>query len=115
MMKVKSAENIKRLKQAGFRIAIDDFGVEYSNLDIFQKLDVDIIKVDKTFVDGIGKDAVKEEIVLFISKMACLGDRCVVLEGVEEADQDTKIKEIENDRLYVQGYYYDKPMSIEAD
>lgn len=106
----KIAQNIRRLKQAGFKLAIDDFGVEYSNLDIFQKLDVDIIKVDKMLVDGIGKDAIKEEIILFISRLADIGNRFVVLEGIEEASQDTKIKEMENDRLYVQGYYYNKPM-----
>lgn len=110
----KIAQNIKRLKQAGFKLAIDDFGVEYSNLDIFQKLDVDIIKVDKSLVDGIGKDNVKEEVILFISKLADIGNRSVVLEGVEEAIQDIRIKELENERLYVQGYYYKKPISIEA-
>lgn len=106
----KISQNIKRLKRAGFKLAIDDFGVEYSNLDIFQKLDVDIIKVDKMLVDGIGKDEIKEEIILFISRLADIGNRFVVLEGIEEASQDTKIKEMENDRLYVQGYYYNKPM-----
>ena len=106
----KITHNIKRLKQAGFKLAIDDFGVEYSNLDSFQKLDVDIIKVDKSLVDGIGKDNVKEEVLLFISKLADIGNRFVVLEGIEEASQDVRIKELENDRLYVQGYYYNKPM-----
>lgn len=40
-------KNIDLLKAAGFKIAIDDFGVEYSNLDVLQKLDIDIIKIDK--------------------------------------------------------------------
>lgn len=111
----KITQNIKRLKEAGFKLAIDDFGVEYSNLDIFQKLDVDIIKVDKMLVDGIGKDAIKEEIVLFISRLAHIANRSVVLEGIEEAGQDAKIKKIENDRVYVQGYYYKKPICIQVD
>ena len=106
----KITQNIKRLKQAGFKLAIDDFGVEYSNLDIFQKLDVDIIKVDKSLVDGIGKDSVKEEVLFFISRLAHIVNRAVVLEGVEEASQDIKIKEMGNEKLYVQGYYYNKPM-----
>lgn len=106
-------QNISRLKQAGFKLAIDDFGVEYSNLDIFQKLDVDIIKVDKSFVDGIGKDSIKEEIVIFISKLANIRKRYVVLEGIEEEHQDTKIKELEHDSMYVQGYYYNRPMHLE--
>lgn len=107
------ARHIHRLKEAGFKIAIDDFGVEYSNLDVFQQLDVDIIKVDKVFVDGISDDSVKREVVLFISRLARIGNRSVVLEGVEEANQDREIKAINNDQLYVQGYYYYKPMFIE--
>ena len=106
-------KNIDLLKGAGFKIAIDDFGVEYSNLDVLQKLDIDIIKIDKNFVDGIGKDIIRNEIVLFISKIARNTNKYVVLEGVEEIEQDSAIKKIENDLLYVQGYYYNKPMYIE--
>lgn len=106
-------KNIDLLKSAGFKIAIDDFGVEYSNLDVLQKLDIDIIKIDKNFVDGIGKDIIRNEIVLFISKIARNTNKSVVLEGVEEVEQDIAIRKIENDLLYVQGYYYNKPMYIE--
>ena len=105
-------KNIDLLKSTGFKIAIDDFGVEYSNLDVLQKLDVDTIKVDKNFVDGIGKDIIRNEIVLFLSKIAKNTNRSLVLEGVEELEQDSAIKKIENDLLYVQGYYYNKPMHI---
>ena len=106
-------KNIDLLKGAGFKIAIDDIGVEYSNLDVLQKLDIDIIKIDKNFVDGIGKDIIRNEIVLFISKIARNTNKYVVLEGVEEVEQESAIKKIENDLLYVQGYYYNKPMYIE--
>lgn len=106
----KISKNINTLKMAGFKIAIDDFGVEYSNLDILHSLDTDVIKVDKRFVDGIHKDTIRNEIILFISRIAKSKDKAVVLEGVEEEVQDAKIKEIENDKMYVQGYYYSKPL-----
>ena len=109
----KANENIKLLRDNGFKIAIDDFGIEYSNLDILEKLHIDTIKIDKNFVDGIGKDIIKNEIVLFISKIAKITNKSVVLEGVEEEHQDTIIKKIENDSIYVQGYYYNKPMYLE--
>lgn len=109
----KANKNIKLLRENGFKIAIDDFGVEYSNLDILEKLHIDTIKIDKNFVDGIGKDIIKNEIVLFISKIAKITNKSVVLEGVEEEHQDTIIKKIENDSIYVQGYYYNKPMYLE--
>lgn len=44
---------IKELREVGVKIAIDDFGVEYSNLDILDKIDYDIIKLDQCFSDGI--------------------------------------------------------------
>lgn len=109
----KANKNIKLLRENGFKIAIDDFGIEYSNLDILEKLHIDTIKIDKNFVDGIGKDIIKNEIVLFISKIAKFKNKSVVLEGVEEEHQDIQIKKIENDSIYVQGYYYNKPMYLE--
>ena len=110
----KITRNINSLKDAGFKIAIDDFGVEYSNLDVLHKLDVDIIKVDKNFVDGIGKDMIKSETILFISRIARAKNKSIVLEGVEEEEQHIEIKKIKNEHLYVQGYYYNKPMNIES-
>ena len=110
----KITRNINLLKVAGFKIAIDDFGVEYSNLDVLHKLDVDIIKVDKNFVDGIGKDMIKSETILFISRIARDKNKSIVLEGVEEEEQHIEIKKIKNEHLYVQGYYYNKPMNIES-
>ena len=110
----KITRNINLLKVAGFKIAIDDFGVEYSNLDVLHKLDVDIIKVDKNFVDGIGKDMIKSETILFISRIARAKNKSIVLEGVEEEEQHIEIKKIKNKHLYVQGYYYNKPMNIES-
>ena len=110
----KITRNINFLKKAGFKIAIDDFGIEYSNLDVLHKLDFDIIKVDKNFVDGIGKDMIKSEIILFISRIALAKNKSIVLEGVEEEEQDIEIKKIKNKYLYVQGYYYNKPMNVES-
>ena len=110
----KITKNINLLKDAGFKIAIDDFGIEYSNLDVLQKLDVDTIKVDKNFVDGIGKDTIKSETILFISRIAHAKNKSVVLEGVEDEEQHIEIKKIKNEYLYVQGYYYNKPMHIES-
>ena len=107
-------KNIKTLRDNGFKIAIDDFGVEYSNLDILEKLHIDTIKIDKNFVDGIGKEKIKNEIILFISKIATFTNKSVILEGVEEVYQDIAIKKIENDSIYVQGYYYNKPLYLEG-
>ena len=76
----KANKNIKLLRENGFKIAIDDFGIEYSNLDILEKLHIDTIKIDKNFVDGIGKDIIKNEIVLFISKIAKITNKSSIIE-----------------------------------
>lgn len=106
-------KSIRKLKDAGFKIAIDDFGIEYSNLDILKKLDFDIIKLDKYFIDDICNCSIKQEVILFVSNISHKTNRSLVIEGVEEEYQLDLIKSLENKRLYVQGYIYSKPMPIE--
>lgn len=106
-------KSIKRLKDAGFKIAIDDFGVEYSNLDVLKKLDFDVIKLDKYFIDDVCDCNIKEEIIMFMSKIAKRNGKALIIEGVEDKSQNELIKSIYNERLYVQRYLYNKPMPIE--
>lgn len=106
----KVSKNVALLKRAGFKIAMDDFGTEYSNLDLLMNLDTNIIKVDKCFVEGLGKDVVKNEVIQFISRVAQVKKKDVVLEGVELASEADEIKRMEKDRIFVQGYYYNKPL-----
>lgn len=106
----KVSKNLMLLKQAGFKIAIDDFGTEYSNLHLLLNLDTDIIKIDKCFVEGIDENIVKKEIITFISHTAELKNKTVILEGVEEELEARTIKEMPYNCVYVQGYYYNKPL-----
>ncbi len=105
--------SIKKLKDAGFKIAIDDFGIEYSNLDVLKKLDFDIVKLDKYFVDDLYSCEIKQEVIRFVSKIATVTNRSLVIEGVEEEYQLDLIKSIENSKLYIQGYFYSKPLTLE--
>ena len=105
--------HIQLLKQAGFIISMDEFGKEYANLDLLHQLDVDIIKIDKLFIEGIGINPLKEEVVLLISKLALIKNQSVILDGVEHSVQLQIISQIKNEKLYVQGDYYNKPLSIE--
>ncbi|MGX4601149.1 EAL domain-containing protein [Faecalimicrobium sp. JNUCC 81] len=104
---------IQTLKNFGFMIAIDDFGVEYSNLDILEKLDFDIIKLDKYFVDDISESIVRQRIMKFISDITIIKNKSLVAEGVEDLLQREIIKNIENNKFFIQGYFYSKPISIE--
>ncbi|WP_278244993.1 EAL domain-containing protein [[Clostridium] dakarense] len=104
---------IQTLKNFGFMIAIDDFGVEYSNLDILEKLDFDIIKLDKYFVDDISESVVRQRIMRFISDITILKNKSLVAEGVEDIFQKDIIKNVENNKFFIQGYFYSEPVSIE--
>ena len=74
---------IRIIKEYGFSIAIDDFGVEYSNLDLLNKIDSDIVKLDKYFVDNLDKSIINEKTVQFISEICSISNRTIVFEGVE--------------------------------
>lgn len=108
----KIQEAIKELKQAGYLIAIDDFGVEYSNLDILTKLEFDIIKIDKYFIDEIEDSVIRKKIIDFISDISLNTNRAIIAEGVEKISQKNIIKDIDNDKFYIQGYLYSRPVDI---
>lgn len=108
----KIQDSIYKLKELGFMVAIDDFGVEYSNLDILEKVNCDIVKLDKYFIDEINESFIRKEIVNFISNICKYTNKIVICEGVEDEYQKDIIKEIDNDQFYIQGYYYSKPLSI---
>lgn len=108
---------VSLLKESGYKIAIDDFGVEYSNLSILDKIDFDSIKLDKCFADNISVSKITNEVIAFISKIASIKDKILIIEGVEEKYQIEEIKKMVNEKIvnkkmYIQGYYYAKPMSI---
>jgi EAL domain-containing protein (putative c-di-GMP-specific phosphodiesterase class I)/ABC-type amino acid transport substrate-binding protein len=109
----KIKKSIKKLKSFGFKIAIDDFGVEYSNLDILEKLDFDILKLDKYFIDDIDKSIIIKETIKFLSNLCKATNKVLISEGVEHEYQRDIIKNIENDKFYIQGYFYSKPVFIE--
>lgn len=105
---------IRIIKGYGFSIAIDDFGVEYSNLDLLNKIDSDIVKLDKYFADNLDKSIINEKTVEFISEICSISNRTIVFEGVEEQYQVDIIKTFPYEKIYIQGYFYSKPVDIET-
>ena len=92
---------LEKLKEKGFKISIDDFGTGYSSLSMLQQIPVDVIKIDKSFVDQI---KMLEIMILIAKKM----DLKTVAEGVETNEQVQILKNLEVDLL--QGFYYSKPL-----
>lgn len=114
---VKNLKNIESivedLKNRGFKIAIDDFGIEYANLNILEIISFDIIKLDKYFADNILKSKINEEVIKFLSNITSITNKYFIIEGIEERYQIEEIKKICHNNLYIQGYFYSKPLSIE--
>ncbi|HBI93243.1 MAG TPA: hypothetical protein DDY58_12950 [Terrisporobacter glycolicus] len=108
----KLSASIKKLKDIGYLIAIDDFGMEHSNLDLLGKIEFDIIKLDSYFIYTMSKKYLKEELIKFLSAVSKRSDSVLVVEGVETEEQINLIKSFDNDKIYVQGYYYSKPCPI---
>ena len=104
-------QNISALAEAGFPIAVDDFGTGYSNLAQLRKLDVNKLKIDKSFVDELTNKEAEDmqSITKAILAMAQALKLRVVAEGVETNAQMEWLKR--HGCEYVQGYYFAKPMS----
>ncbi len=99
---------ILEMHNEGFYVAIDDFGTGYSSLSYLANLPIDILKIDKSFIDVIGSSKKNETIVEALVSVAHVLDVEVTCEGVEEEKQMSYLRSI--DCNYVQGYYYSKPI-----
>lgn len=108
----KIKQNLELLKTYGFLIALDDFGVEYSNLSILDKFDFDIIKLDKYFIDFINRSKVHQTIMEVADYLSINKKVSIIVEGVESEDQRDIVKNTTSDRIYIQGYFYSKPLEI---
>ncbi len=100
---------ISNLKSMGFMIALDDFGTGYSSLKYLKDFPIDILKIDKSFVQGIGLNRGNEAIILATLRMAeSLNLECVA-EGIETREQVEFFQQ--HGCRYLQGYYFSKPVA----
>ena len=99
---------LENLKDLGVKLAIDDFGTGYSSLSYLKRLPVDYLKIDRSFIDGLGRDAGDTTIVSAVLGLARAMNLEVVAEGVETERQLTKLKEL--GCKTAQGYYFARPL-----
>jgi diguanylate cyclase (GGDEF)-like protein/PAS domain S-box-containing protein len=83
----RTLETLHALRALGVRLAIDDFGTGYSSLSYLKRFPVDVVKIDKSFVDGLATDSVDREIVAAVIRLASACGMQTVAEGVETAAQ----------------------------
>jgi diguanylate cyclase (GGDEF)-like protein/PAS domain S-box-containing protein len=106
----KSVAALAQLKEIGVDLAIDDFGTGYSSLSYLRRFPVDVLKVDRSFVDGLGPDPHDSSIVAAIVSLAHTLDLVCVAEGVETAEQLAGLRRLDCDSA--QGFLFAKPLPV---
>ena len=103
---------IRKLKDMGIRVLMDDFGVGYSQIDNLQQIPFDAIKIDKSFTNKIIDDQKTRSIVKFLIELGHSNNMEVIVEGAETKDQVDILRKFKVDT--VQGFYFSRPLSFAA-
>jgi len=103
-----AAETLRVIRALGVHVAVDDFGTGYSSLTYLRRFPVETLKIDQSFVAGLGHDREDEAIVEMILSLARALDLRVVAEGVETAEQFHQLRQWECGLM--QGFYFGRPM-----
>jgi EAL domain-containing protein (putative c-di-GMP-specific phosphodiesterase class I) len=103
---------LNELKKMGVNISIDDFGTVYSSLTYLKRIPADALKIDRTFLAGLGEDVEDTAIVQMIVDLAHTFGMEVIAEGVESQEHVEQLKEMGCD--LVQGFYFAEPLAPEA-
>src|SRR6202521_4775401 len=103
---------LRQIKALGILLAIDDFGTGYSSLSYLHRFPIATLKIDRSFISGMGDDGEGMEIARTILPMANNLRLDVVAEGVETIQQVALLKKLEC--KYGQGYYFSRPLTAEG-
>lgn len=100
-----------QIKELGVRVALDDFGTGYSSLNHIREMPIDVIKIDRCFIEHVAEDDFSDAFVKMVSELATTIGVVVCVEGVETPGQYEALK---NRKVQlIQGYLFGKPMKIE--
>ena len=102
---------VSKMEKMGIHTSIDDFGTGYSSLSLLREINVDVVKLDKTFCDDLENNDKQTGLTTNVIHMIKDLDRVVLCEGVETGRQAEILKK--TDCSIVQGYYYDRPLPVE--
>lgn len=107
-----SLQVIKKLKDIGVRILMDDFGIGFSQIENLRQIPFDAVKIDKSFTDRILEDEKTRSIVKFLVTLIHENDMEAIVEGVETKEQVEMLRKMKVDTI--QGFYYSRPISFAA-
>src|SRR5439155_11759956 len=102
---------LAELKDIGVRIAVDDFGTGYSSLTYLQQFPLDVLKIDKSFIEGAVRRRQDRAIVAGLVDLAHAFGITTVAEGVETAEQLEVLRTLGCERA--QGFFWSEPMSAD--
>jgi diguanylate cyclase (GGDEF)-like protein/PAS domain S-box-containing protein len=104
-----AAEDLQALRDVGVRVAIDDFGTGYSSLSYLRDFPIDIVKMDRSFVQDLGRGAADDALVRSVLELGEALDMQIVAEGIEELSQLDSLRDL---RCGIgQGYLFSQPVS----
>lgn len=107
-----TADTLRRLQRLGVRLVIDDFGTGYSSLSYLKRYPIEVLKIDRSFIDGIADDESGDlAIVTAIARMASALGVEVIPEGVETEPQLQRLRDL--GCQYAQGFLLDRPLPPE--
>jgi diguanylate cyclase (GGDEF)-like protein/PAS domain S-box-containing protein len=104
-------QRLRELKSLGVRLAIDDFGTGYSSLSYLQQFPVDILKIDRSFVEKVNEGLSESAVARTIISLSKTLQLSTVAEGIENEAQMNKLLDLGCE--FAQGYYFAKPLSEE--
>jgi len=107
-----SIQRLTELKELGVKLAVDDFGTGYSSLNYIRRFPVDILKVDKSFVDGVNGSGEESALTAAIIELAAILKLRPVAEGIERADQLERLLDLHCD--LGQGFYFARPLPMDG-
>ncbi|EYR65015.1 diguanylate phosphodiesterase [Actinotalea ferrariae CF5-4] len=108
---LRNVENLRALRDTGLELSIDDFGTGYSSLVYLKRLPVTSLKIDREFVDGLGREAHDSAIVTAVVALARALELRVIAEGVETPSQLAELRRLGCDAA--QGFFFSPPIPAE--
>lgn len=102
---------INKIKEIGIKVSIDDFGTGYSNFNLLSEMEIDVLKIDRSFIQTMTENTKTLSLVKAIINMGHSLGLKIVAEGIETEGQTKMLEEINCD--IGQGYYFNRPMPFE--